>query len=263
MSSVRVGSVDVAYGKDGSGDPVVLVHGTSSDRTSFALQIPGLAEKYTVITPEYSGSGQSVDHEPDAVLTVEMLAEQMLGAADDAGATRFHVAGWSLGAVVASAVAAMAPDRVKSVVLVNGWVATDARMNFTFDFWNRLFAHSPEMFARYALADGLTAASHQAFGFEGVDGLVGDFAANFAPGTKRQIDLDRVVDISAMLSKITAPTLVIGGIEDRWVDIVHSRELAEKIKNAKLVELACGHLVPTEQAEKLTSLMLEHFGSAA
>ena len=28
-----------------------------------------------------------------------------------------------------------------------------------------------------------------------------------------------------------------------------------------VVELACGHLVPTEQAETLTNLMLEHFGA--
>lgn len=262
MPSVRVGPVDVAYGVEGSGDPIVLIHGTTSSRASFALQIPALCEKYQVLTPEYPGSGETVDHEPDRALTVEELAAQAIAVADDAGADRFHVAGWSLGAVVAAAVAATAPTRVRSACLVNGWVTTDARMSFTFDFWNRLLDTSPELFARYAMADGLTAAAHAAFTNAGVEAVIPETAAAFAPGSKRQIDLDKVVDISSMLSKITAPTLVIGGIEDRWVDIAHSRQLASAIANSRLVELACGHLVPTEQAEALTQLMLEHVAAA-
>ena len=258
MPSVRVGPVDVAYGVEGSGDPFVLIHGTSSSRVSWALQAPGLAEKYQLLMPEYPGSGETVDHEPTRALTVEELAAQAIAVADDAGAERFHVAGWSLGAVVAAAVAATVPDRVRSACLVNGWATTDARMSFTFDFWNRLLAVSPELFARYAFADGLTAGAHAAATNAGVESMVPDTAAAFAPGTDRQVDLDKIVDISAMLPKITAPTLVVGGIEDRWVDIVHSRELAEKIADARLVELPCGHLLPTEQADALTQLMLEH-----
>ena len=252
MPSVRVGPVDVAYGVDGSGDPIVLIHGTTSSRASFALQIPALCEKYRVLTPEYPGSGETVDHEPDRALTVEELAAQAIAVADDAGADRFHVAGWSLGAVVAAAVAAMVPTRVRSACLVNGWVTTDARMSFTFDFWNRLLDTSPELFARYAMADGLTAAAHAAFTNAGVEAVIPETAAAFAPGSKRQIDLDK---------RQTRVQITLRS-EDRWVDIAHSRQLASAIANSRLVELACGHLVPTEQAEALTQLMLEHVAAA-
>ena len=261
MATHRVGNVDVGYGLEGSGDPVVLVHGTSSSRLSWELQAPALSAKYTLITPEFPGSGETVDPDPTRPITVDELATQAIAVADACGADRFHVAGWSLGAVVAAAISAAVPSRVRSAVLVNGWVTTDARMRFTFDFWNRLLAVDPELFARYAFADGLTAGAHEAFTNEGIEALVGPMALGFAPGTNRQVDLDRVVDIADRLGAITAPTLVIGGIEDRWVDIVHSRQLANDLKGAKLVELACGHLVPTEQAETLTNLMLEHFGA--
>jgi 3-oxoadipate enol-lactonase len=258
MGTVRVGEVEVAYGKDGSGDPVVLVHGTTSSRDSWILQTPVLAERFTVICPEYSGSGQTVDP-TDKPLEVADLAEQCLAAAADAGAERFHVAGWSLGAVVAVEMAARAPDRVRSLVPVNGWVKTDNRMRWTFDLWQRMIETSPDLFARYAFADGLTLASFQAFGTEGVEALVADTAAAFAPGSIRQMELDKWVDITDRLALVQAPTLVIGGIEDRWVDIIHSREMAEGIKGARLVELQCGHLVPTEQADELTRLLSEHF----
>ena len=261
MATVGVGQVDVGYGLEGSGDPVVLVHGTTSSRLSRQLQAPALAATYQLITPEFPGSGETVDHDPSRPLTVDELAAQAIAVADAVGADRFHVAGWSLGAVVAAAIAAAVPARVRSAVLVNGWVTTDARMRFTFDFWNRLIAADPELFARYAFADGLTAGAHAMFTNEGVEALVPATATGLAPGSNRQIDLDRVVDIADRIGLITAPTLVIGGIEDRWVDIVHSRQLAAEIAHARLVELPCGHLVPTEQAEALTSLMLDHFAA--
>src|SRR3954447_20606054 len=52
MPSVQVGVCEVAYGLDGSGDPVVLVHGTSSSRDSWLQVTPVLSEQFTVICPE-------------------------------------------------------------------------------------------------------------------------------------------------------------------------------------------------------------------
>ena len=52
---------------------------------------------------------------------------------DHLGIDRFHVAGYSLGAVIAAATAAEAAGRVDSATLLCGWVVSDARMVFTFD----------------------------------------------------------------------------------------------------------------------------------
>ena len=46
------------------------------------------------------------------------------------------------------------PDKVRSLVPINGWVKTDNRMKFTFDLWMRMIQLSPELFARYARARG-------------------------------------------------------------------------------------------------------------
>jgi 3-oxoadipate enol-lactonase len=261
MPSVRVGDVDVAYGLDGGGDAVVLVHGTSSSRDSWLQTTPVLSQQFTVICPEFPGSGATTSP-PGARLEVAELAAQQLAAAADAGAGRFHLAGWSLGAVVAAEMAAQAPQRVRSLALVCGWARTDARMQFTFDLWRRLIEAGDDLFARYAFADGLTAGSFEVFGVAGVEELVPVTQAGLAPGTLEQVELDGRVDITDRLAHITAPTLVIGGAEDRWVDIAHSRYLAEHIAGARLVELPCGHLIPTEQAGPMNDLLIQHFSAS-
>ena len=91
--------------------------------------------------------------------------------------------------------AAQAPDNVRSLTLVSGWATTDARMRFTFDLWRRLIAADPELFARYAIADGLTAAAFETFGV-GVEAMVPLMTSTVAPGSDAQLELDMRVDIA-------------------------------------------------------------------
>jgi pimeloyl-ACP methyl ester carboxylesterase len=252
-----VGDADVAYEVQGEGDPLVLVHGSTGSGAHWVQVVPGLADRFTVVVPDYAGGGATTDG--GGPLSVDDLAAQVLGVADDVGAGRFGLAGWSLGAVVAAAAAAAAPERVSALTLVCGWAVSDARMAFTFDLWRRLLAADKELFARYTFADGASRHLFELLG-EGVEALIAPTALSFAPGADRHADLDGRVDIADRLPAITAPTLVVGGIEDRWVPIEHSRHLAEAIAGARLVELESGHLVLAEKAAELTALLREHHG---
>jgi pimeloyl-ACP methyl ester carboxylesterase len=218
-------------------------------------QAPLLAERFQVVLPEYAGGGESTN--PDRPLEIDELVAQVLGAVDDAGVDTFHLAGYSLGAVVAAALAAEEPDRVRTLALLNGWAKTDARMKFTFDLWERLYRADVELFTRYVLADGLGRQSFELFG-DGVEAMIPMMAGQFSPGTAWHAELDSRIDIEDRLGKITAPTLVVGGLTDRWVDIVHSRALAESITDARIEELDCGHVSLTEKAPEVTALLLEH-----
>lgn len=258
-----MGDVDVAFSVVGAGDPLVLLHGaTSSGERSWQFQVPGLAKHCQVILPDFPGSGATHDRDPSRPLTVDELAGHTLGVVDALGLQRFHVAGWSLGAVVAAEVAASAPNRVVSAALVCGWARTDARMRFTFDLWARLIEADPELFMRYVLADGLTSGGFEALSDAAIELLVPQVAAELARGSLRQIDLDRRVDIVDRLHLITCPTLVVGAVEDRLIDVRHSHHLADLIARSTLVEVDCGHLLPTERADTLTQLLLDHVGAS-
>ena len=113
--------------------------------SSWQLVTPLLSAVRTVVMPEFPGSGETVD--AGGRLEVDDLVAQVLAVADDLGLERFHLGGWSLGGAIAVAVAAAAPARVESLLPVNVWSKTDARMKFTFDLWTQLIETDPQLFA--------------------------------------------------------------------------------------------------------------------
>src|SRR5947209_4380567 len=162
------------YDAHGEGEPVVLVHGTTGARGAWLLQLPVLAARWQVVLPYYAASGKQAE--------VDDLVAQVLSVADELGLGRFHLAGWSLGAVLVAVLAAALPERVRSLALVSGWATTDAQMRFQFDFWRRLLADDPATFARYAITDGFTSRWFEQMG-EGVDAVVPVIEVSLDPGS--------------------------------------------------------------------------------
>jgi 3-oxoadipate enol-lactonase len=88
--------------------------------------------------------------------------------------------------------------------------------------------------------------------------MVGMTATTVAPGSLAHLDLDIIVDIAPLLANITAPSLVISGAQDRWVDPAHGHALSAAIKNSTFHTLPAGHLVIQEQAAQVAALLHEH-----
>ena len=263
MSTLQNNDQTVGYAVAGAplgtaGTPVLLFHGTTMNRSAWDFVIAAMPSERTYIQVEFPGSGES--SMPTAPLTVEGLVSDAIAVLDALGVQRCHVAGYSLGAVVAAATAAIAAERTASATLLCGWAATDARMRLTFDLWKRLIDIGPEMFMRYAMVDGFTAASLAAIE-PMVEQMVAMSAVAVAPGSQHHLDLDMVVDISALLGRIQAPTQVISGAEDRWVDPSHGRELASGIAGATFTTLPAGHLVIQEQAAEVATLLHAHLSA--
>jgi pimeloyl-ACP methyl ester carboxylesterase len=260
MSVLQVGSATVGYADEGEGTPVLLFHGTTMNRTAWDMVRPEVSGSYRWIMVEFPGSGES--SMPAGPIEVDGLVAQALEVADHLGVERFHVAGYSLGAVAALATAAAAPARVISCTSLSGWATTDPRMKFTFGLWRRLIATSPELFMRYAVADGFTAGAIAALE-PMLEGVIAMGATSIAPGSDAHLDLDERVDIADRLGSITAPTLVIGGVEDRWVDITHSRSIASAVSGARLEEVPFGHLVIQEGAAVVAGLLGAHLAATS
>ena len=262
MATLDVDGQVIGYETEGKGDPLLLLHGTTMSRTAFdgvRAALPAGAA-YCFVMVEFPGSGES--GMPTAPLTVGELAQQAAAVMAHLGHQRYHVAGYSLGAVVAAALASSRPQEVRSLTLLAGWITSDARMRATFELWKRLIAADKELFMRYAFADGLTAAA-QAQLEPILDMAVGLGAASVANGSAAHLDLDIVVDIASEVMLISAPTLVIGGAEDRWIDVSHSHALAAAIAHSNLEVLPVGHLMMTESAGRIGELLHQHAQAAA
>lgn len=261
MATLDIDGQLIGYAVEGEGTPLLLLHGTTMNRTAFdtvrAAMPADAAYQYVMV--EFPGSGESAM--PSAPLTVEGLAAQGHAVMQHLGHERYHVAGYSLGAVAAAGVAGLYPDSVLSATLVAGWITTDARMRATFDLWKRLIETDKELFMRYAFCDGLTADAHVMM--EPIlEMAIGMGVPTIAEGSLAHLDLDLVVDIAEIVANITSPTLIIGGAEDRWVDIRHSHALGAAIAGSRVETMPAGHLMITECAPQIAELLHAHIAAA-
>ena len=105
---------------DRSAPPLLAVHGWLDNAASFALLAPLLATRYRVIALELEGHGHS-DHLP-AGADYRFLGhvQSVHAAADALQLSRYTLLGHSLGAGVASLVAAAAPQRIERLLLIEG-----------------------------------------------------------------------------------------------------------------------------------------------
>ncbi|MER6334455.1 alpha/beta hydrolase [Streptomyces sp. NPDC001034] len=245
---------EVDYRISGSGPGLLLVHGSTSDSASnFALLEPHLTPRRTLLLPDYAGSGRT-PLPAGGSLTVDVLAGQLAAVVEHRSAGPVDVAGASLGAVVAAALAADHPHLVRRLVLIVGWARNDdPRQSMALGLWRHLAETDEWAYQRY-----ITLLAHSpdylaALGGERLHALAD--APVVTEGARRQLDLDLVADIRDRLGRVLAPTLVIGASRDQVVPVAHARELHAGIAGSRYAELDSGHNVLLEKPRQLAELI--------
>jgi pyruvate dehydrogenase E2 component (dihydrolipoamide acetyltransferase) len=117
-TTVEIGGKRLRYLKLGpdQGTPVVFVHGFGSDHASWLFNHMAAAEKrpaYAIDLPGHGGSSKDVGDGSAAT-----LASSVSALIDHLGLDKVHLVGHSLGAAVATLVAAENPGRVASLALI-------------------------------------------------------------------------------------------------------------------------------------------------
>lgn len=115
---VRGARIHVRESGDPAGEPVLLLHGIGRSLQDWEPQQSRLADGHRVIGVDMPGFGLS-QRLPEPT-TLRTLAEGVLGTLDALGEQRpVHVMSNSLGGAVAMQLSVLAPDRVRTVTLVN------------------------------------------------------------------------------------------------------------------------------------------------
>jgi len=102
----------------GAGPPVLLVHGLMGYSFSWRNTIPMLAGKFEVFAIDALGTGYS-DRPPALDCSLKASAQRLLRFMDAASRDPFDVLGTSHGGGVAMMAAALLPDRVRRLILVD------------------------------------------------------------------------------------------------------------------------------------------------
>jgi pimeloyl-ACP methyl ester carboxylesterase len=252
MPTVTADGATVHYTATGHGPGLVLVAGTGLDaQTNYGHLAPLFADKRTVVLPDYAGSGQTL--EPAGPLSVETLAAQIAAVAEAAADAPVDLVGYSLGAVVAAAVAATRPELVRRLVLVAGFPGPDdARHQLGIDVWQRLERTDHDLFGRFLQLTCFSAPFLSALGEEGVAALIAG-APPITEGMRRHIDLDTRADVRELLPKISAPTLVIGLTHDQVIPVQHVQRMHDAIPASEFTTIDSGHLVVFERPQELAA----------
>ncbi|WP_327679366.1 alpha/beta fold hydrolase [Kitasatospora sp. NBC_00458] len=245
-------SARVSYQVDGSGPGLVFVHGTGFGAAgTFGHLAADFTGSRTVVLPDYAGCGDTEDDGGE--LTVELLAEQIIGVIEEAGNGPVDLVGFSLGSVVAAAVAATRPDLVRSLVLTAGWTRPDdAYLRNHMATWLGTRADS-DAFGRFGTLTAFSRDHLNSLPAEAVEGIIkGNQPTD---GALRHIDLNLRADIRDLLPRITARTLVIGCTKDATVPVELTRELAEGITGSSYAEIESGHVVVYEKPAEWVRLV--------
>jgi len=121
MPSFRNGDVEIVYLDQGTGDPIVLVHGFASNKETNWVQ-PGWVSTLTrdnrrVIALDNRGHGQSSKFYDPADYHTDQMAADVAALIAHLGLERADVMGYSLGARISAVLAARHPERVRALIL--------------------------------------------------------------------------------------------------------------------------------------------------
>jgi pimeloyl-ACP methyl ester carboxylesterase len=112
------GEADLAVWRSGEGEPIVCLHGISAQHRSFNSLAKHLGGERELVGVDFRGRGDS--EKPDSGYGLETHAKDVVRVFDHLGLEKAVLCGHSMGAFVAVKAALMYPERVKSLVLLDG-----------------------------------------------------------------------------------------------------------------------------------------------
>ncbi|HEY1308046.1 MAG TPA: alpha/beta hydrolase [Vicinamibacterales bacterium] len=119
-TSVRVGNLDFHVVQEGSGEPVLFLHGFPDSSRLWRHQIPAfLKAGFQVVAPDLRGFGDSDKPSETDAYAMPALVGDVVGILDQLEISRAHVVGHDWGAGVAWVLAAMQPQRVNRLVVLS------------------------------------------------------------------------------------------------------------------------------------------------
>lgn len=245
--TVDVGPIQARVLIAGSGDPVLFLHGAGG--LGWDPLLESLAAGHTVHAVEHPGAGASdaLSHLP-GIWELVLFYDELL---DVLGLDTVQVVGHSFGGMVAAELAANNPRRVSRLVLIApiGFWRDDAPIP-------DIAGIPPGSLPELLLADP-----------------TGPLAATLAPpADDPQALFEAAMRMASILHfiwpipekglhrrihRITAPTLLLWGAQDRLVSPVYAEEFTSRLRDSRLVLVdGAGHLPPIERPAEVRDHVL-------
>jgi pimeloyl-ACP methyl ester carboxylesterase len=266
---VKLSEVSLHYVTVGEGEPVVLLHGFPQTWFTWRRVIPALAERYTVIAPDLRGLGDST--KPQGGYDKRTVAGDIHELVRALGHGRIRLVGHDIGGWVAYPYAAMYPEEVEKLVILqalapgyglqrNMQEAWHFRFHMELDLPEALVSGRERIYLNHFLSGGIY--DRSAISPEALDEYVRCFST---PGAARAffnyyraLPQDAKDNEELAKKKLPMPVLALGGEFGEGDSVLDSvKQVAEDVRGG-IVERA-GHFIPEERPDQLVKLMLDFF----
>jgi pimeloyl-ACP methyl ester carboxylesterase len=260
-----VDGIRVRFAHAGSGSALVLVHGLLGYSFSWRQVIPTFATQSEVFAPDLPGSGFS-DCDPALDCHLASAAKRLLGFLDEVGITSCDLVGSSYGGATAMMLAALAPSRVRSLVLVspaNPWsrigglrlaLLRNRAIAVGFPALARRMRPLHDYFFRRMWGDPSRITPEMYLGYSAVIRRVGvlEHAVKIVQTWKP--DMEELQSILPQLSQV--PTLLVWGSKDRTVDPASAEPLSRNLQSVQVEIIeGAGHLPYEECPEEFSRIV--------
>ena len=225
----------VAYRTAGTGPPLILITGYGGTMEGWDRRfVDALAQHYHVVTFDNAGVGRT--QSLPAPLNTDAMANQTSALITALGLTRPSVLGWSMGSMIAQALAVLHPDQVRRLVLCASYPGNGTAVRPSQAAINALKSGDSQQVMAVLFPPGQTAA-----GKTYLAAISSYPAAPAAPAgivTAQAHAVDQwwagTDPAGQRTATITAPTLVADGSADRLDPAANSHTLASLIPRARL-----------------------------
>jgi len=243
--------------------PLLALHGWLDNAGSFARLAPRLAARYQVIALDLPGHGHSDHLAEGASYHWPEYVRAVLAAADALALDRFSLLGHSLGAGIASMVAAARPERIERLWLIEGLGLLGDDGTHTLQRFRdalaveptgkrlRTFASVEQAISARTLATGLPADQARPIIERAVRAVDGGWQWRSDPRINRPTPM-RLAEsqIHALLAGIEAPThLLLAEPATSYLPGGPMQRRAACVRDIRVTHLAGGHHLQLEHPE--------------
>ena len=262
MPQVAVNGIKVYYEIHGKGDPLVLIMGLRRNAEWWYCQIPALSEHFKVIAFDNRGAGRS--EKPRIAYSIRLFADDTAALLEALKIKSAHVLGISMGGYIAQELAINYPDNVRRLIL--GCTSCGGE---------RAVLMSQERMKEFEAVEGLTPEEilrknmdiyfSDAFIQEHPEKIEEFMEISFRYPQppeffERQFAACLKHDTVDRLEHISAPTLIMAGVDDPLVPSENSRILKHLMPGAELFLFPdCRHCFFIEASEEFNQRAVDFF----
>lgn len=236
VTSNRVAIAYREYAADFGRDleTIVLLHGSPGRKEDFGRLAPVLARNARVLVPDLPGFGSSTRTLPDYSFRAHAVYVRQL--LDQLGIKRAHLLGLSMGGGVALNLLEVAPKRVATLTMLSAIGIQE--MELTGDYHVNHVVHGAQLGALWLAREGTP---HLGLLDNATLGI--PYARNFFDSDQRPL--------RRILQRITVPSLIVHGVDDRLVPIEAAQEHHRLVPQSELITLAGDHFLVFTRAPEV------------